>query len=103
MFNGEVCSGREELVEQWGLYFKHMYVPSESPDFDSEWKQVVESTVNETFGLLTPETIQTVIKKLPRGKAGDDDYVVYEHLWNARGCTCVSELVYLYVAMRIYS
>ena len=79
MFNGEVCRGREELVEQWGLYFKHMYVPSESPDFDSECKQVVESTVNETFGVLTPETIQTVIKKLPRGKAGDDDHVVYEH------------------------
>ena len=87
MFNGEVCRGREELVEQWGLYFKDLYVPSESPDFDSEWKQVVESTVNETFGLLTAdenafvssETIQKVIKTLPRGKAGNDDHVVYEH------------------------
>ena len=87
MFNGEVCSGREELVEQWGLYFKHMYVPSESPDFDSEWKQVVESTVNETFGLLTAdenaffplETFQKVIKTLPRVMAGNDDHLVYEH------------------------
>ena len=85
MFNGEVCRGREELVEQWGLYFKDLYVPSESPDFGSNWKQVVESTVDETFGLLTAdenafvssETIQKVIKTLPRGKAGNDDHVVY--------------------------
>ena len=107
MFNGEVCRGREELVEQWGLYFKDLYVPSESPDFDSEWKQVVESTVNETFGLLTAdenafvssETIQKVIKTLPRGKAGNDDQCSVRtlYLWNARGCTCVSELVYIYV------
>ena len=86
MFNGEVCRGREELVEQWWLYFKDLYVPSESPVFDSEWKQVVESTVNETFGLLTAdenafvpsEIIQKVIKTLPRGKAENDDHGVYE-------------------------
>ena len=86
VFNG-LCRGREELVEQRGLYFKDLYVPSESPDFDSEWKQVVESTVNETFGLLTAdenafvssETIQKVIQTLPRVKAGNDDHVVYEH------------------------
>ena len=87
VFNGEVCRGREELVEQWGLYFKDLYVPSESPDFDSEWKQVVESTVNEPFGLLPAdentfapaETIQKVKNTLPREKAGNDDHVVYEH------------------------
>ena len=55
VFNGEVCRGREELVEQWRLYFKDLYVLSESPDFDSEWKQFFESTVNETFGLLTAD------------------------------------------------
>ena len=37
------------------MKYNDLYVPSESPDFGSEWKQVVESTVNETFCSLTAD------------------------------------------------
>jgi len=45
-FNGTVYRYREENVTQWGIYFKDLYTPSESKDFDEPWRLVVEESVD---------------------------------------------------------
>jgi len=39
-------------VTQWGIYFKDLYTPSESKDFDEPWRLVVEESVDRACNEL---------------------------------------------------
>ncbi|XP_052260937.1 uncharacterized protein LOC127865082 [Dreissena polymorpha] len=47
-FDGNMYGSREEITEQWAKYFKDLYTPSSSPDFDSHWEYVVRQEVEQT-------------------------------------------------------
>ena len=91
-FNGKTYRDREGLTKQWGLYFEKLYSPSVSSDFDEVWEQHVTSHVSAFFESVEPEntahvteeSVQKAIQKLPKGKAGSGDKIVYEHLIHSR-------------------
>jgi hypothetical protein len=91
-FDDEVIRDREKLTEHWGRYFRKLYQPSESPDFDDRFKQTVCTVVDETFSNIEPdknvrvlpEEVSTAIMSLPKGKACGEDCVFYEHLIYAK-------------------
>jgi hypothetical protein len=82
--NGEIYISRESLVEQWKLYFENLYKCSESEYFDGNWKDFVDTTVDEVMTSCRTDqrhiTSACAIKTLPNGKSGGPDGIVYEHL-----------------------
>jgi len=95
-FNGTVYRSREDIVTQWGSYFKDLYTPSESKDFDEPWRLMVEESVDRAFNNLVIDTDVTVqstlvtecIRTLPKGKACGPDGITHEHL--LYGCSVIS-------------
>ncbi|XP_053398165.1 uncharacterized protein LOC128556626 [Mercenaria mercenaria] len=87
-FHDTVVRDREQLTEQWGLYFKSLYSPAESQNFDEQWKYTVTTVVENTFNNIKPDEhvrvlpddVSKAIETLPKGKACGEDNISYEHL-----------------------
>ena len=37
-FNGVTVRDRQQITANWGIYFKSLYTPTESVDYDDQWK-----------------------------------------------------------------
>ena len=91
-FNDTIYRDKQDLTEQWGLYFKDLYSPSVNADFDADWYQHVNSTLQSTIETISPDvsttvlpqTVSELILSCPKGKACGHDNVFYEHLILAR-------------------
>ena len=91
------CLVREdkELLDVWKSHYEDLYTPKDHPTFDAEFKHFVEAKVqefeakneqdlNDPLGKpFSVDQVQTIRSKLPNGKSGGTDGLVYEHLKNA--------------------
>jgi len=55
-----VYRSREDLCEQWAIYFRSLYTGTDAPDFDDDFKEYVSSVVSDTFGNITMNQDVTV-------------------------------------------
>jgi len=86
-FDGKMFRSREDIVTQWGQYFKNLYTPLVSTVND-EWDYTVNRTVEQAFRSMTldpdvsvpPEQVVSCVKTLTKGKASGPDKVSHEHL-----------------------
>ena len=83
-------------MTQCEIYFKKLYTPAESKDFDEPWRLVVEESVDRAsneFILDTDVTVQSTlvtecIRTLTKGKACGTDGITHEHL--LYGCSVIA-------------
>lgn len=88
VFNGQMYRNRDDIADQWGEYFKVLYSPSDLPQFDEQWKNLVTSHVNSTFSEMRLDStvrveshvVSDCIKALSKGKACGPDLITHEHL-----------------------
>jgi len=98
-FNGTVYRSREDLTTQWAIYISYLYDCSVSDDFDADWKRTVRTLINDTLDNITLDSsvcvstalVYTLIRSLPRVKAGGIDGVQHEHLIYA--CDAISPVL----------
>jgi len=98
-FNVTVYRSTEDLTAQWAIYFSNLYDRSVSDDFDDDWERTVRTLINDTLDTITLDSsvcvsaalVQTLIRSLPRGKAGGIDGVRHEHLIYA--CDAISPVL----------
>ena len=87
-FDGTVYRSREDLCEQWAIYFRPLYTGTDAPDFDDNFKDYVSSVISDTLGNITlnqdvtveQSFVQRCIQDLSNGKAGGVDGVSHEDL-----------------------
>ena len=87
------------MTTPWAIYFSDLYVRPVSNDFEEDWERTVTTLINETLGKITLDSsvcvsaalVQTLIRSLPRGKAGGIDGVRHEHLIYA--CDAISPVL----------
>ncbi|KAH3692008.1 hypothetical protein DPMN_194883 [Dreissena polymorpha] len=53
--------GAQELTEQYGNYFKMLYPQSDNPQFDNEWKQLVEDRVRYVMSTFAANSFVTIL------------------------------------------
>ncbi len=90
LMDGKRIDDEDELLSIWREHYEDLYTPKHDPDFDENFKMHVEESPHnieeESYGNEDPldipfkvEEIQSVCDKLPNGKAGGLDQLVYEH------------------------
>lgn len=88
-FNGETVSDPHKLADLWADYYELLFTPSLK--FDEQFKMKIDSEVECVMGRdelfdgildkpITIEEIQSIVRKLPAGKAPGHDGVFYEHI-----------------------
>ena len=82
----------KELLDVWKSHYEDLYTPKDNPRFDAEFKHFVESKVqefeakneqdpNDSLGKpFSVDQVQAICGKLPNGKSGGTDGLVYKHL-----------------------
>lgn len=83
----------KELLDIWKCHYKDLYTPKDNSMFDNEFKHFVETRVREFESKveeedyndplerpLTVDQVHTICRKLPNGKSGGIDGLLYEHL-----------------------
>ncbi|WAR05695.1 hypothetical protein MAR_021064, partial [Mya arenaria] len=105
-FNGAMYRDRER---------SNLYFPSQSQDFDDDWKEHVSRTVQNAFDNIKPEPDAFVSEKMRfkrylKCKACGSDGILYEHLIYGRAViapvladmfTCMLRLSHIPVSMKI--
>ena len=82
----------KELLKIWKYHYEELYTPKYNPMFDKEFKHFVETKVREFESRneqdpndpleqpFSVDQVQTICRKLPNGKSGRIDGLLYEHL-----------------------
>ena len=92
-FDDKICLDPEEIVSEWGCYFRKLYSGSESPYFDPVFRRDIEHKMGRiTEELLvscvqdnmyvTAEDVRKAVKQLKCKKACGFDGIFNEHLIN---------------------
>ena len=101
----------KELLDVWKSHYEDLYTLKDNRTFDAEFKHFVEAKVqefepkneqdpNDPLGKpFSLDQVQTICDKLPNGKSGGTDGLVYEHLKYA-GVSLYDLLTRLFNAIR---
>ncbi|MCG7879141.1 MAG: reverse transcriptase domain-containing protein [Candidatus Thiodiazotropha endolucinida] len=90
-FANRVCRDPAEIVSEWGCYFRKLYSPNVSTNFDPLFKVSVDRRVHhiiEDFAnscqtnltAFTPDEVSNAVRSLKRKKACGFDCIYNEHL-----------------------
>ncbi|MCG8035004.1 MAG: reverse transcriptase family protein, partial [Candidatus Thiodiazotropha taylori] len=90
-FANRVCRDPAEIVSEWGCYFRKLYSPNVSTNFDPLFKVSVDRRVHhiiEDFAnscqtnltAFTPDEVSNAVRSLKRKKACGFDCIFNEHL-----------------------
>ena len=95
-FDGRICSSEYEVAEAFSVHFERPATPSESPEFDSSYKNQVEFDTlliepiadrqSCSFKAVSPKEIQNNVHSFKMKKAQDIFGLFSEHLKFAPLC-----------------
>lgn len=109
--DGKIVTDDAELLSIWEKHYSELFSPSDNPKFDAKFKEFIDDKVSEykTLSLditdniiddpFSVEQVANTCIKLPSGKSGGPDSIVYEHVKYA-GSAFYEVLCYIFNAVR---
>lgn len=91
IFGNKQLQDESEIREAWADYFTDLATPVDSPNFDNEYKEIVEKDIQNMTNLFTENRnnnielvnvveMKEIIWSLKSGKSPDEDNICVEHL-----------------------
>ena len=84
IFHGETFNTASDINREWGYYFRDLYTPKQSAQFDTHFfdfvmqevthiKSDLQTTESLRFPLISTEEVESAVKLAHCNKAGADD------------------------------